>query len=562
MVDQVVSAASQAELIDLAYAAMIVRDLRGAIVFWNREAERVYGWSTDEARGHVVHELLHTRFPQPREQIEAQVVATGYWQGELVQETRDGRKIIMVSRWALQRDAGGDPEAILEVNLDITEQKRAEAERAELLSQAAARAEAEAARRRFAFLAEASAILAGSLDYETTLSSVARLAVPQIADWCTVDVLAEDGTIQLLAVAHVDPHKVRWARELRQRYPPDPSAASGVPHVLRSGEPELYPEVSDAMWRTGAQDAERQQIMRGMSSVMIVPLVVQGRILGAITFVSAESRRHYAADDLDLAQNLARPAALAIDNARLYRQVQRLNDSLERRAERLEAANKELEAFAYSVSHDLRSPLRAIDGFSRILVEDYSDQLDEEAHHYLGLVRDNAQQMGELIDDLLALSRLGRQALTKQSIEPRTLVDQALDDLAHEHEGREVEIVVADLPACQCDPVLVRQVYVNLLSNALKFTRHCEHARIEIGSLEKDGYTAYYVKDNGVGFDMQYSAKLFGVFQRLHRAEDYEGTGAGLAIVQRIIHRHGGRVWAEARPNEGASFYFTLPAPR
>ena len=166
--------------------------------------------------------------------------------------------------------------------------------------------------------------------------------------------------------------------------------------------------------------------------------------------------------------------------------------------------------------------------------------------------------MGELIDDLLALSRLGRQSLAKQTIEPRALVDQALVDLTHEYEGREVEILVGDLPPCQGDPVLLKQVYVNLLSNALKFTRNCEQARIEVGSLEKDGQTVYYVKDNGVGFDMQYSAKLFGVFQRLHRAEDYEGTGAGLAIVQRIIHRHGGRVWAEARPDEGATFYFTL----
>jgi PAS domain S-box-containing protein len=560
MVDQVISPASQAELIDLAYAAMMVRDLHSRIIFWNREAERLYGWSRDEALGQKSHELLHTRFPGPLAQIEAQVVATGYWQGEIVHLARDGHEVILLSRWALQRDTLGGPESILEVNLDVTEQKRAEAERADLFSQAAARAEAEEARQRFAFLAEASAMLAASLDYETTLSSVARLSVPHIADWCTVDIIVEDGSIQLLAIAHVDPEKGLWARELRRQYPPDLAGPAGLPHVLRAGEPAMYSYVTDEMLQAGARSAEHLAIMRavGFASVMIVPLTMRSRTLGAITFVSAESGRHYGQADLDLAQNLARPAALAIDNARLYRQVQRLNESLERRAEGLEAANKELEAFAYSVSHDLRSPLRAIDGFSRILVEEFSDQLEEEAQHYLGLVRENAQQMGQLIDDLLALSRLGRQPLAKQPVEPRALVDRVLTGLADERAGRDVEIVVRDLPPCQGDAALLKQVYVNLLANALKFTRRCEHAHIEIGSLEKDGQTVYYVQDNGVGFDMQYADKLFGVFQRLHRAEDYEGTGAGLAIVQRIIHRHGGRLWVEARPDEGATFYFTL----
>jgi light-regulated signal transduction histidine kinase (bacteriophytochrome) len=223
----------------------------------------------------------------------------------------------------------------------------------------------------------------------------------------------------------------------------------------------------------------------------------------------------------------------------------------------LEAVNRDLEAFAYSVSHDLRAPLRAIDGFSRILLADYAPTLSDEPQHYLQLVRQNAQQMGCLIDDLLTFSRLSRQPLNKQSITPTRLVREVWDDLRPEQEGRRVDIVISDLPACRADPTLLKQVFVNLLSNALKFTRQREVAQIEVGC--REGHV-YFVKDNGVGFDMQYAHKLFGVFQRLHRAEEYEGTGVGLAIVQRIIHRHDGRVWAEAEVDKGATFYFTLEA--
>jgi light-regulated signal transduction histidine kinase (bacteriophytochrome) len=243
-------------------------------------------------------------------------------------------------------------------------------------------------------------------------------------------------------------------------------------------------------------------------------------------------------------------------------EIRRLNADLEQRViERtaeLEAANQELEAFAYSVSHDLRAPLRAMDGFSRILQEDYAPDLSLEAQRYLGLVRDNAQQMGSLIDHLLAFSRLGRQSLKRQLIAPTALVHQVIAELGAEQAGRAVEITVGDLPACQADPALLKQVFANLLENALKFTQTREVTRIEVGWMEQDGEHVYFVRDNGVGFDMQYAGKLFGVFQRLHRAEDYEGTGVGLATVQRIVHRHGGRIWAEAEVNTGAAFNFTL----
>jgi len=244
-------------------------------------------------------------------------------------------------------------------------------------------------------------------------------------------------------------------------------------------------------------------------------------------------------------------------------EVRRLNDELERRVvertTQLEAANNELEAFSYSVSHDLRAPLRAVNGFAGIVLEEFGPQLNGEGRRYLERIRNGGRQMGMLIDDLLAFSRLGRQTMSSQTIDPAQVVQAALDELAPQRERAQIEINTGKLPVCRGDPALVKQVWVNLISNAIKYTRDRAPALIEIGcELIKDE-KIYFVRDNGAGFDMQYAHKLFGVFQRLHRSDEFDGTGVGLAIVQRIVHRHGGRVWAEAKLNHGATFYFTLP---
>jgi len=240
----------------------------------------------------------------------------------------------------------------------------------------------------------------------------------------------------------------------------------------------------------------------------------------------------------------------------------RLNRDLQHHAAELETSNKELETFTYSVSHDLRAPLRHIDGFSRILLEDYSASLDPEARSFLSRIRDSTQHMGRLVDDLLNLSSVGRQEVRPQITGLKTLVDEVLTGLRPELADRAIEWHIKDLPFVECDPGLLRQAFANLLSNAVKYSRPRNPAVISVGVVDSSDPPVLFVRDNGVGFSMKYADKLFGVFQRLHRQEDFEGTGVGLATVQRIIHKHGGRIWAEAELDRGATFYFTLGPAR
>jgi signal transduction histidine kinase/CheY-like chemotaxis protein len=283
------------------------------------------------------------------------------------------------------------------------------------------------------------------------------------------------------------------------------------------------------------------------------------------TMLAAQAGRSYEIRSLYAdAKHLSGDLQTEVEEHRKAEQmVNLLNEELEQRvAERtqqLEDVNQELESFSYSVSHDLRAPLRIINGFSALLIESYSAQLPGEAQRYLRTISDNAGRMGTLIDDLLNLARLTHQPLHKELVDVNRLVGQVVEELKRDNGERKVEIPTAELPYCYADPSLLKQVIVNLLSNAFKFTRGRNPGVIEIGGTNSDNERSYFVRDNGVGFDMAYADKLFGVFERLHRAEDFEGTGVGLSLVQRIIHRHGGRVWAEAKPNEGATFYFTVP---
>jgi light-regulated signal transduction histidine kinase (bacteriophytochrome) len=275
---------------------------------------------------------------------------------------------------------------------------------------------------------------------------------------------------------------------------------------------------------------------------------------------------HRVEDVTDYMRLKAQPAAadseLQIRVEQMEAEIFQSSRNLQAANKQLEAANRELESFSYSVAHDLRAPIRAIDGFSHAVMEDCAASLPAEGRRCLQIICDSARRMGALIDDLLKFSRLSRAPLTRQQVPAVAQVRSVLAELVKPAAEPAVEVVVGDLPPYDGDPALVRQVWVNLLSNAIKYSAKRPQPRIEIGCTDQAGVHVYFVRDNGAGFDMRYAHKLFGVFQRLHLAEDYEGTGVGLAIAQRVVQRHGGRIWAEAEPERGATFYFTLDAPR
>jgi PAS domain S-box-containing protein len=305
----------------------------------------------------------------------------------------------------------------------------------------------------------------------------------------------------------------------------------------------------------------RQLIEDGMRSVLSVPLLVEGEAIGEINLASGTAGA-FEAEHRDIAQEIATPLAIAIQHARLREALGRQTADLERRlAERgaaLRAATAELETLLYSVSHDFRAPLRHLSGFSQLLLEECGESTDPATRHYAERIHQGAGRMAALVDDLVLLSRVGRQDLLRREVDFNTLAEDVVSHLQPETEGRLVDWQIEELPVIECDPALARLALAHLLSNALKFTRPRERAIIRIRRIETDGQLGVAVADNGVGFKMAYAGKLFGLFQRLHRPDEFEGNGAGLAVVQRIAQKHGGRVWAESEVDAGATFYMTL----
>jgi light-regulated signal transduction histidine kinase (bacteriophytochrome) len=295
-----------------------------------------------------------------------------------------------------------------------------------------------------------------------------------------------------------------------------------------------------------------------ITSFLGVPLKLRGGVTGMIALANKEPG--YTPADQQEIEALSVAFVEALNRRRAEKKINELNEELNRHVKQIEAANKELEAFSYSVSHDLRAPLRHVTGFVELLNKRDLGALDEKSRHYLQVISEAAEKMGALIDDLLAFSRMGRAEMMKTKVDAGRMVKEIIAELEAETRGREIDWDIAPLPVIEADPAMLRLVMMNLLSNALKFTRSRAPAKIEIGAVcDQPEETIFYVRDNGVGFDPKYVDKLFGLFQRLHSAEEFAGTGVGLANVRRIIHRHGGRTWAEGTVDGGATLWFSLP---
>jgi signal transduction histidine kinase/FixJ family two-component response regulator len=294
-----------------------------------------------------------------------------------------------------------------------------------------------------------------------------------------------------------------------------------------------------------------------------LPIVAGGNFYGILRFCSKSSQRRLTPGQVKALDILASTAATAFEAASLLDQLRSLNQELEQRVrertQELQAANADLEAFSYSVSHDLRAPLRRVDGFCQMFIDEFGSGLTPEGRRILENVSAGTAHMSELIEALLRFARYSRLPLQTRPVQTEALVRRIVGNFSEQLQGRSVELHIGALPDCVADGALLEQVFTNFISNALKFTAGRPQARIEIGSREAEGEQVFFVKDNGVGFDMRYADRLFGVFQRLHSQSEFEGTGIGLSIVHRIVRRHGGRTWAESRPQEGATFYFSLP---
>src|SRR6266540_436878 len=357
------------------------------------------------------------------------------------------------------------------------------------------------------------------------------------------------------AQATTDPALARAHAEMERRYPIAGRPDSGQTRVIRSGEPELVEELSERVIAPRMVDADHLALVNQvrLTSYLCVPLVARGQVLGALTCVdSAVSGRHLGRDDLGLVSELASTAALAVANARLYRQAQTANRALER-------SNADLEQFAYIASHDLREPLRAVAGYAQLLKARYGDRLDQDAHEYMTFMVDGAKRLQALTDDLLTYSRVGNEPLARAPVDLAKLAEQVLELLAAPIAEGGARIEVGQLPTVQGGEAQMQRVLQNLVANALKFTAPGTPAQVELSARHDPGAWRISVADRGIGIDPSRAEQVFQMFQRLHSRHDYPGSGIGLSLCRRIVERHGGRIWLEARPGGGTVFHFTVP---
>jgi PAS domain S-box-containing protein len=520
--------------------AVIGQTLDGTVVSWNSAAERLYGYRASERLGRGIIDLT-----PPERRGEDEAIREQLRRGESVRhlETvrigRGGQRLDISLTVSPILGADGQLIGVSSIARDVGDAKRTAA----ALQQYA---------ERLRWLRETDqAILAVESPQAIAAAAVSRLRVMVGAERATVIVPAGPGMARLLAADGLGAPPIMIGQTF-------PESFFGDLAPLRCGDTMLV----DLTPQDGLPPAQAVLAAEGLRSLAAVPLAADGELVGAVSIASVQPDA-FAGEQLEIAREVASHLGVALRQARLYEQVQHYATELEHRVQErtrdLASANRELEAFSYSVSHDLRAPLRSLDGFSRALLEDCAAQLDATGKRHLERILAATRRMAELIDGLLELGRLSRVALGRRRVDLTALATGVAAELRQLHPDRVVEARIAAGMIVDADPVLLRAALYNLLGNAWKYTAHHPTACVEVGQAVVDSAAAFFVRDDGAGFDMAYATKLFGAFQRLHAPGEFEGTGIGLATVQRIIHRHGGRIWAEGAVERGATFWFTLP---
>jgi PAS domain S-box-containing protein len=506
-------------------AQVMVRNLEGRISLWSKGTERFYGYTTEEAVGRLSHELLQTQFPEPLEKIEKKLVETGAWEGELTHRKKDGREVFVASVWVMHYDAAGKPLRVMESNTDITARRAAEQQLEKQAGELYLKSQE-------------------LLNSREELESQRRM-LQSVLDSMTEGLVAVDAQGKFLL----------WNPAAQK------IVGMGAANVPPSGWAKHYGVfLEDTVTPFPDEQNPLVRAIRGESSTAVMFVRNPELEVGAWIEVSANSLRDKDGNVCGGVTAFRDITQRRLDEQKIRNLNEELEDKVIERTQQLETANRELEAFTYSVSHDLRAPLRHIAGFSKILSEDFGAAMGDEARRHLQRIEDGVHRMGLLVDELLNLARVGRHAVKLQTTNLNSIIEEVISMLQPEATGRAVTWKIDQLPAVMCDAVLIKQVFQNLLANALKFSRTRERAEIAVTHVSEGERILIALSDNGVGFNMKYKDKLFGVFQRLHRAEDFEGTGIGLATVQRIVLKHGGKVWAESEVDRGATFYFSLLA--
>ena len=517
-------------IMDTNLMGLMFTDSAGAVTDANEAFLQMLGYSRDElTRGEIDWKRITPPEHQPQSARALEDLATSGTTGQYEKDylRKDGTRLsaLVAAVRVEQLDRN------VSYVIDISARKRTESH--------------------MTLLAKAGELLTASLDYEETLKQVAALCIGTLADWCAVDLLQKDQVLKRVAIAHRDASRVSIAEEVDRRYPPDPAAPQGVYQVMRTQRHELMEHLTDEMLLGGTRDPEHLAMMRALQlrSYLIVPLVARSQVLGALTLVTDDTSPRLSGKDVHIAVELARRAALAIDNARLFREASQLVTALSR-------SNAELDQFAYVASHDLKAPLRGIANLSQWIEEDLADSMTDETREQMKLLRGRVHRLEGLIDGILRYSRAGRVKEKVELVDTGKLVAELYELLAP---PPTVSFTAsAPMPVFQTERMPLQQVFQNLMGNALKYGRRDDLA-ISVAAEPEGAFWHFSVTDNGPGISPEYHERIWGIFQTLEARDRVEGTGIGLSVVRKYVEAQGGKAWVESRLGEGASFHFTWP---